>query len=292
MTYKYALNKTFTGITNLSYILYEFFSFMTNKTTGPGWISVGEYNGTTGGMGTTGLFTSASSLSAVTSWFVLECPDNKKQILLQRVAGTNNLIVGITYGKFSGTTLPAYDSSKTFIFDSTSEMTTTSYNYTLHIVANDSAPYDFWMCNYNRSTSAWMTFLALAQIDSAYDISDGYNYVLISSPTPALTDLSYHGTYRGACSFSNIGDPISVPPNSLCNSTVAIFPNNNTFVNQTIYKVPILFCGKTNYKGISNNYFWSPASTITDCTTVCNKTYIKVLSLLCPWDGQTDPVKT
>jgi hypothetical protein len=264
---------------------------------GPGWISVGEYDGTTGGMGTVGLFTSNSFFDSTTAWFVLESPDGKMQLMIfNTVSGNNYTGARLSYGKFTGTgASPTFDSSKTVEFSAGLDMVTSSINITVHMAANDEPPYDFYLTNYNRTSSVFGLFLSLIQVDSGYDSNDKYNYVLAKGQTPTYSNIGYYSTSLsayGCLSFSSNGTVVSVPPVAYYSFGSIIFPSGGTLYDSKFYSVPLTFCSPTCYKGTSNKYFWNPSTTITECTTVYNKTLLRVNDLLVPWDGSSDPVIT
>jgi hypothetical protein len=309
MTLRFSLNNVYSAVNTVNYYLWEIYRFMTAVSpAGPGWVSIGESNGTTGGMGTTGIITSATSLISTTAWFVLRSPDSKIQILFAR--GIVNSFAGfyLTYQQFSGgssTTFPSYNINSTLDFSNeASHINTGSSKYSIHLMADDAYPYGFYAVNLNISSAPIVNgSIHYIPMDDFHP-SDGYNYCFVrgSWGNPiTVTNISNNsnGVY-GSKSFNKNG----LTRNSIGSYTYAtpictyygatgggiIYPNNGMVSSSNIYLMPLLFCNYAYYKGLSYKYYWNSNSVITQGTTVVNRSGIRFGDLICPWDGITDPV--
>lgn len=300
MTNRFSLNNITPSSTSTQYPLWYFYSFMTKASpNGPGWVSVGEGNGTSGGMGTTGLFTSETSLASTSSWYVLRSPDSKMYVLCSRnssyayyanFALTTELPTG-----GSATANPTFTTSKTLIFGATNFVNSTAYRYNISMMADDAYPYGFYMFVMNVNLISTGTApssydgLWLIPMDG-YDASDGYPYVFartsgLNAGISAITDTTY-----GTKSFNFDGSIKAVtPPLTLYNYTTMVGIRSTGPMYNQVFAIPLMFANTLYYKGITYKYGWVPTK-MQAGRTLNNKQQIVVGDIVIPWDGYTTPI--
>lgn len=117
--------------------IYRLYALLTSV----GWVSAGEGNGTTGGMGTTGIVSSSAC-----RWFVLKHPSSARQILMGMPASDlTKIVFGYSfYGNFAGgdsTNYPTADSTNAYSIETTTGIASTYFDYAC---AQDAEPYGWF----------------------------------------------------------------------------------------------------------------------------------------------------
>ena len=310
MTLRFSLNNLYLNANSASHVLWHIYRFMTAVSpTGPGWVSIGESNGTTGGMGTTGIITSESSLTSGTSWFVLRSPDSKIQILFARSSTSSTYAAFyLTYQQFSGgssTTFPTYNASSTLIFAAAQRIVSTIYNRTLNLMADDAYPYLFYATSTivttnvpNNGYGPYSEFGIFYIPLDGYEINDGYPYVfMVGGGGNAGLTSSYIGTNidtsYGAKAFNYNGTSKNICPPLLqrtYNTTPLPQAMPKVGDGYQIYGVPMIFSGAQLYKGVTYKFGWAATSPLFSGRTFDNKKWICFSDIICPWDGVTTPL--
>ena len=296
MTMRFAVNKS---CSSAAAFLWEFYSFMTTASpSGPGWTSVGESNGTSGGMGTTGLFSSASDLTSSDAWFVLESPDTNRQILFERKVGDSasdgemklhyDRLAAYTGG--SSTTLPTSSSSQA-VYTSTTWISTSGGYY--QFGADDASPYGWWFFGYDTTTERGCGAFVPIDYGPSGDVDP---YLLFGNYTGfALTFMNGEGygeldrTFKGWDPTGTYWGTASATFYYTANNIS--FPNGASLLSSVI-GVPILFTGGSNsdrglFKGLSNFIRWKGSGTAKD--TVSSYSYVVSSDVVLDWDGSTTP---
>jgi hypothetical protein len=301
MTLRFSLNNYYASIGTVNYYLYDIYRFMTAVSpTGPGWVSIGESNGTTGGMGTTGIITSAASLTAANAWFVLRSPDSKIQILFGKGSATTYYAQSfLTYDQFtggSGSAIPTYNSSKTIQFLNGYKIYSATANYVHHMVADDAYPYNFYAAAVNISGAPSCSgFASFFNLDG-YSSNDGYPYAYMwTTQTGPITSSVDAGstTYGTKSIHPNGSNWIYSFPCRLYADTSLIIPNAGppgTIDGSQLIAFPTIFLSTDLYKGVNYSWLkWCSNGTLAQHDTVQNKQWIRLGDFLFKWDGATVP---
>lgn len=303
MTMKFSLNNLTPSTTDSRYFMWEIYRFMTTASpTGPGWVSIGEGNGTSGGMGTTGLFTSATSFASQYSWFVLRSPDSKIQVLFARSTTQvyymqyylTTSATPFTAG--SATVLPTYTTASTLIFGAINSMPSTAYYCAIHCMADNSPPYGFYavvtVVNNAAANSRPYSYDGIFFIPlDGYETADGYPFIFtrsngISNNIDVLTDVTY-----GSKAFNYNGTAKGViQPTRLYNYTTSVGLRGSGAAYNGVFGIPLMFCSSTIYKGITYKYGWAATKQLSQCNTFNNRNYFVFGDIVIPWDGATAPI--
>lgn len=302
MTIRFSLNNYYSSTVNWYQFMYDFYVFMTSSSpTGPGWVSIGESNGSSGGMGTTGLITSVSALAQTNSWYVLRSPDSKYQLLISRetntsyqgaFAFTNSVFTG-----GSGSAIPSYNASKTCKFAYATRLNSSASKYTFNFIADDSPPYGFYAFSmYIGGTPKVHGSLGMLPMDG-YDSRDGYPCIFFTTDTsgPKRNYLDVSNTSYGTYGFyPNTGLINSVFPCSYYMYTTLLMPNagpgGTSATTSQVLTLPTTFASSYMYKGMSSSWMRTPSNSIlAEGDTVSNKQYIRLGDWLFLWDGATVP---
>lgn len=307
MTVRFSLNNFYESTNSWNQFMYDFFVFMTKTSpNGPGWISIGESNGSSGGMGTIGLITSASSFSSTYSWYVLRSPDSKYQLLMNKGASSayygGMYLTNYVFSGGSSSALPTFNSNNTLQFPYSVRLNNgNSAKYTFNFIADDSLPYGFYAFAYNLSSNICTDLFGMIPMDG-YNILDGYPIAFISSSynyQPIKSNFSSDASSRststvsyGSLGFGITGSTVAwcQLANYMVNSTV-LMPGNGPNINtNSILSLPTYFASQTLYKGISTNWVRTPANFILNQgDTIDNKKWIRMGDWLFRWDGYTSP---
>lgn len=154
---------------NLHYrFLYYFWRHMTTY----GWQSIGESNGTVGGMGITGLYSSYNDLNNANAWYVLRSPDFQRQILLSNEGLS---AIGYRYSRSAGytgggpTTKPS--ATDEFVLQSSTDPAGSS-SYVWYIAMDTSYPYGWYAIN--SASSKMMSMIPIQVLQDSDE--DPYVY--------------------------------------------------------------------------------------------------------------------
>ena len=296
MTMRFAVNKLAAAA---DVFLWEFYSFMTTASpSGPGWSSVGESNGTSGGMGTTGLFSSSSDLTSSNAWFVLESPDTNRQILFERKVGGSaatgemrlhyDRLAAYTGG--SSTTLPTSSSSQA-VYTSTTWIYGGSGYY--QFGADDASPYGWWFFGYISANDYGCG--AFIPINNGVS-GDVDPYVLFGSNTGFLSSTLDVESTSETTSSVKAWDPTgttwsSAPANTYVKGS-DYFPGGCNLYAAAI-GVPILFSARTittngTFKGMSYFMRWGNQGSSKDI--IDSGSYVISEHVFLDWDGATTPL--
>lgn len=281
MTYRFVANVVTSGLTSQMYwALYT--NMIATSPSGPGWVSVGEGNGTVGGMGTTGLFSGPGDFTS-TSWFVLERPDGGSQLLFYRNSDTNAMFwrysKGALYTGGDGSTIPT--ATDNFYVGGQSGGGGGSY---FSLIADDEPPYEWYAFSYSGSTNILnIAYIAL----NTYNPDDTDPYVLYSKQNTAFATSYYGATCR-------CWDPTGTTAGDVIFPDITAgaegWPANPPYdVNGN----PILFDGMyytlasdpyTFWKGTSSFVRWADAN-LPEKTRVLGGKFVKVGYIYLPWDN-------
>jgi hypothetical protein len=147
-----------------------------------GWQSIGESNGTVGGMGMTGLYSSYDDLNDANAWYVLRSPDFQRQILLSNEGLS---AIGFRYSRSAGytgggpTTKPS--ATDEFVLQSSTDPAG-SASYTWYVAMDTSYPYGWYAIN---SASEKMMSMIPIQVLQDTD-EDPYVYHWLNSSNHSL----------------------------------------------------------------------------------------------------------
>jgi hypothetical protein len=274
-----------------------YWAIYTNMTaaspSGPGWVSVGEGNGSVGGMGTTGLFSSPGDF-ANNSWFVLERPDGGSQIMFYRNTDSNAVFYryskGALYTGGDGSTTP------TAIDDVYTDGDANGANATLfNLVADDEPPYGWFWFTYNGSMTNILNagYIPL----NTYVPGDTDPYVLYLRAFTAFYVLSIDVIMTGdGC---RCWDPTGTVFTDVFFPTISagintVWPSNPP---NDVNGNPILFDGmytttaaspQTFWKGTSSFVRWAN-STQSEATRILGGKFIQVGNIYLPWNNTPIP---
>lgn len=300
MTMRFAVNKDCTS-SLASGVLWEFFSFMTAASpTGPGWVSVGESDGTSGGMGVTGLITAPASLLDSDAWFVLESPDGNHQILWERDVGGSTATTeayfyynkDADYTGGSSSALPTSDSSQE-VYGASSNFFSAGY---YQFAADDAAPYGWYLFGYGGTTQLGCAlFLPITDISAAavthpwvlFVASSGFtaNNFNIVNPLPTSDSpkaWSYDKAHWGGVSLTTFvlaGADVTGDEGALGGSGEPL--GLPFFISTRATDTPAMLLGYTSF--IRRRW-----GAITAKDTCNSRTWVSAGDAFLPWDGTTD----
>lgn len=302
MTMRFAVNKVCpTSPANEgANILWEFFSFMTSASpNGPGWTSVGESDGVTGGIGTTGIITSASDLVLADAWFVLESPDNARQILFERDVGgsTTSDEAGFYYNRSadytggSSSTLPTSTAGNSrTVWKGSSVLDTGVY----HFIADDTTPYFWAFFGFNGSTPEGA--FAFVPVTTPYP-GDVDPYVLIACNSgfvgTALSAVPTIDTSPGCRAWNNDASAWGGCGFSYFYASGAVYSGTAPFgPGSKVVAMPSLFATRAVdspafVKGYQDYLRWK-TSDVPAKMTLESQQYVVASDILLVWDGITD----
>lgn len=283
------------GYTNAENFMYDAFYFLTSASPlGPGWVSVGEADGTSGGMGVTGLITSASSLTSGYAWFVVERPDGGSQFLLQKDSGSaapfyTKYSKGALYTGGDATTAPT----------ATDEMelgtSHTCYGNYFNGVADDEAPYGFAIWKHDTSTIDVYNGLVYIPMDT-YETIDEDRYICCTGVPGTYNIFEDLNAASGSFMRGCFGwDPQGIENGeigmlSVYQSSGLSWPNNPPAdVNGNPVLIDSIFCNPIMtspacWKGTSNFIRWADTS-IANGTRAFSGAYIKINQVWIPWNN-------
>lgn len=269
--------------TQINGFLYPIYTHMTAY----GWKSVGESNGTIGGMGVTGIITSAASLSSGTSWFVIRSPDYQRQLLFFRSA-LGNGYMGISYSRSTG-----------YVGGSSSTLPTASDDMSILAAT-------FWSSNFDSYPGLTGFFLAM---DDEYPYGlyfvDRVRYkIFFMAPLQIIQDSDQDPYIFGLLT----ADPTSVKcwhPDNLTQVTIVsptwggFFPYTGSTAYQggsldsqgQVIALPSLWLSPKSslniFKGFSTWIRWhgENSSAMGNEIVFNSATSIKIGSAVFPWDG-------
>lgn len=292
MSYRFTSNNAVSGNSAAQY-LKHLYDFMTaSSPTGPGWVSVGESNGTVGGMGTTGIILSSSDLTSANAWYVIERPDGGAQFLFFR-SSTGVSYIGQQYSKgalFTGgssTTLPTATDAISW---AAGGIAVTGY---FDAVADDAAPYSFVHWGHVASTIAITKGGAYIGLNT-WEPMDSDPYV--NHFSNSYTFFAY-STFIGVAQLPNcfawdpsgkvIGD---VPLLGIGKLTTATYPNSppedvngNPVLIDSVFSQGTEQSSPTFYKGTSKFIRWADTS-LANGTRRFGGAFIKIQDFWIPWN--------
>lgn len=313
MTMRFLLNQsiTQTGHNGSLQNLYEFLNFMrTPSPAGPGWTIPRSSNGSVGGAGDN--ITQWSDLSQFVSgvsesWFVLRDPAGKREIMWHRVDTTdskwywsNSKSAHFTGGDAGNQ--PTATDSKTMHTNFPEIGTVTGSATTLHVGADDAAPYGWWMYSNNAGNfGTYAMGYAMFPMDALeaegdddpvvfYQCMYYGNFIQSALTREAGDQHRCTGYIPGTDSFQNI------PACFISSEGSNAFAPNRCVIDADgkDLSFPVLFgrrgsLGTGGFKGVSTFVQWN-GTTRSAGETFASLTRISIGDINVPWDGVTTPV--
>lgn len=294
MTYRATVNY-YPGAVNVEYYLYRAYTFLTTASpSGAGWTSVGEGNGSSGGMGTTGIITSASSLAGNNRWFVLQAPGSpQRQILMYRPS-------------FGSCGFRFTDHASGFTGGGASTLPTATYalwpgdvssiqNSVMHLVADDAYPHGVWWLSMNPTSGLNVNnFMSLIPV--TVQTGDTSPYVMYSNAGTTSLEYQYIGTRtgngRGILPGAN-GATYVCGHSYGAGSTIYYPRNGATAVGSKPYALPIFWGSARSQnaataKGFSSMMRWNSCNLPTKTRLGASGEYIVVSDVILPWPAGVD----
>ena len=300
MTMRFSTNNVVATTDTAAEVLWEFFSFMTSASpTGPGWTSVGESDGTSGGMGVTGLITAYTDLTDSDAWFVLQSPevDGYRQILMHRnvgdaaSAGEGHFLYNKDgdYEGGSSSSLPTATNSQ--------EVYTNAYwitNGTYQYCADDEAPYGWYFFGYTTTTNEGCAAMIPVEAQSGDDdpyvlfaADTGFSYVDMNTVSSLSTNPNPKCWTPDGNNWSGVAGTLYTFFTTI---TITVGPWGN---QASTFSLPIPFMTRSAdtyifYKGMSTFVSWK-STNLSDRIVLDSKSKVITEDVFLDWDGMTNP---
>lgn len=259
----------------------------------------------------------AGGMANTRAWFVVRMPGTTRELCFQRT--TNNTLWRVKYSKADGftggspsaNTVPSA-ADEQVIHGSGSDASSTGAalfatdsTYYTQIMAQDAAPYGFWLGSYLASTRAVATALFLDPLAAdSYPNGDGDPYVLRTSQGAAAwlsgqNQGSLSNMINGPVAWINdsgFGAMPACAPVNWSSTTLRVLSAGsgaNAISNEDVF-LPVIYGRSSSdtppngIKGVSSLLRWNSNSRTSGDTTA-DLAYIQMGHVVLPWDGATIP---
>ncbi len=287
--------------------LFAWLDFMrTASPTGPGWTIPRSSDGSTGGAGDNIVdfndLTNWSGGPVNVSWFVLQDPGGVKEYLFYRYSATDTQW-GILYSPaagFTGGTKDAYATAVDQVVYFAGSLVQET-NCTLHLGADDAAPYGWFTYMHGNGTFADQRG-AMAHIPITDSAQPGDIDPYVFAIGAANTEIFVYQTFTSNSTSPGVSRCMSIPPGQAAarttpawyfrDATVGIAVPGNIPVddNGSDLSFPIPFgvsgslSAPTGFKGFSTFAQWNGATRAAG-ETFASKTRVSWGDVNLPWDG-------